>query len=80
MVQLQRLSRSWGSFALRDIDLHVHPGEYFVLLGPTGCGKTMLLETIAGIHRPYRGVVRLGGANMASVPAHRRGIGFVYQR
>jgi len=80
LVELRQLSRSWGSFALREIDLRVGRGEYFVLLGPTACGKTLLLETIAGIHRPYRGVVRLDGVDVASVPAHKRGIGFVYQR
>jgi len=51
-----------------------------VILGPTGCGKTLLLETVAGIHRAYAGTVRIAGEDMANVPPYRRSIGFVYQK
>ena len=53
-VAVDNLSHSWANFALTDIDLSIGQGSYFVLLGPTGSGKTLLLEAIAGAYRPKR--------------------------
>ena len=55
MLEIKNVSKHWTSFALKDIDLEIGNNEYFVLLGPTGAGKTLLLETIAGFHRPDKG-------------------------
>ncbi len=66
-------------FHLREIDLDVCDGEYFVILGPTGAGKTVLLETIAGLYQPHKGRILLDGDDITAVPPERRGIGFVYQ-
>ncbi|MBE9506699.1 MAG: ATP-binding cassette domain-containing protein [Chloroflexi bacterium] len=66
-------------FHLREIELDVAPGEYFVILGPTGAGKTVLLETIAGLHQSQKGRILLDGEDITGVPPERRGIGFVYQ-
>ncbi|MFN3762473.1 MAG: ABC transporter ATP-binding protein, partial [Anaerolineae bacterium] len=68
-----------GEFHLRGVHLEVIPGEYFVILGPTGAGKTVLLETIAGLHFPRRGHVFLNGEDVTHVPPERRSVGFVYQ-
>ncbi|RLD05328.1 MAG: ABC transporter [Chloroflexota bacterium] len=78
-IQLQNLEIKLGEFHLRDINLTVEEGEYFVLLGPTGAGKTVLLETIAGLYQPRRGDVILKGEVITQFPPERRGIGFVYQ-
>ncbi len=69
-----------GWFALRGIDLQIAAGEFFVLLGPTGAGKTVLLETVAGLRRPERGRICLGDRDVTGLPPERRGIGFVYQQ
>jgi molybdopterin-binding protein len=77
-----RLSDLWvdlREFHLRGIDLSVDAGEYFVVLGPTGAGKTVLLETIAGLHQPRRGRVLLNEEDITALPPERRGVGFVYQ-
>lgn len=68
-----------GEFHLRGVHLEVIPGEYFVILGPTGAGKTVLLEAIAGLHFPRRGHVFLNGEDVTRVPPERRSVGFVYQ-
>ncbi|MGB9889383.1 MAG: ATP-binding cassette domain-containing protein [Anaerolineae bacterium] len=68
-----------GEFHLRGVHLEIVPGEYFIILGPTGAGKTVLLETIAGLHCPRRGHIFLNGADVTRVPPERRSIGFVYQ-
>ncbi len=78
-LSIQDLWVELGTFQLREFSLAVQPGEYFIILGPTGAGKTVLLETIAGLHPLRRGRMLLGGRDVSSLPPERRGIGFVYQ-
>jgi len=78
-VQVRDLWVDLDKFHLRQIDLDVAAGEFFVVLGPTGAGKTVLLETIAGLHQPCKGCILLDGRDVTNVPPERRGIGFVYQ-
>ncbi len=68
-----------GQFRLSGIDISAAAGEYLVLLGPTGAGKTILLETIAGLRRVRRGEIKLNGEDVTHLPPERRNIGFVYQ-
>jgi iron(III) transport system ATP-binding protein len=72
-----------GDWTLRAIDFQLRPGELVGLLGPSGCGKTTLLRLIAGFERPERGVVRIGGQEVAGpqrwLPPERRGVGMVFQ-
>ncbi|TEU18589.1 MAG: ATP-binding cassette domain-containing protein [Anaerolineales bacterium] len=78
-VQVKDLWVDLKEFHLRQINLDILDGEYFVVLGPTGAGKTVLLETIAGLYQPRRGHILLDGKDVTSMPPERRGIGFVYQ-
>jgi molybdopterin-binding protein len=78
-VRLQDLGVDLEEFRLWNINLDIAAGEYFVILGPTGAGKTVLLETIAGLHRPHKGRIILDGEDITYAPPERRGIGFVYQ-
>jgi molybdopterin-binding protein len=78
-VQVQNLHVDLDEFRLRDIDLDIAPGEYFVILGPTGAGKTVLLETVAGLYRPDSGRIHIGGGDVTATPPEQRGVGFVYQ-
>jgi ABC-type Fe3+/spermidine/putrescine transport system ATPase subunit len=79
MLNLKKLRIDIQNFALRDIDLHVSKGKYFMLVGPTGAGKTFLLETIAGLRRLHSGEIWLNGENISAQDPERRGIGIVYQ-
>jgi iron(III) transport system ATP-binding protein len=78
-----RGSASTGDWTLRDIHFQLRPGELVGLLGPSGCGKTTLLRLIAGFEQPDRGVVRIGGQEVAGphrwLPPERRGVGMVFQ-
>ncbi len=79
-LRVEGLSRSWKGYGLRDINLEISPGEYFVLLGPTGAGKTLLLEAIMGIQRLDAGKISLNEKDLTSVPTEKRGIGYVPQQ
>lgn len=79
MIEIRSISKRFAEFALADISLTVKEREYLVLLGPTGAGKTLLLETIAGIYRPDRGQIRVNGMDITHMPPGERQIGMVYQ-
>ncbi|MEY2755091.1 MAG: hypothetical protein RJB65_1449 [Actinomycetota bacterium] len=61
------------------LDLHVAEGEVVAVLGPSGVGKSTLLRVIAGILEPDRGTIHLDGTDITRMPAHRRGVGMVFQ-
>ncbi|NPV45911.1 MAG: ATP-binding cassette domain-containing protein [Armatimonadetes bacterium] len=79
MVSVTNLRLHVGSFSLHDVSLTVPPGEYLCIVGPTGSGKTLLLETIAGLHHPESGRVLVGGVDVTSSPPQARGLGYVPQ-
>ncbi|TXT62907.1 MAG: Molybdate/tungstate import ATP-binding protein WtpC [Promethearchaeota archaeon] len=79
MLKIKHLQIHLGDFKLKDICLEVDKQEYFIILGPTGAGKTILLETIAGIYTPKKGSILLNGWDVTYVPPKDRKIGIVYQ-
>jgi thiamine transport system ATP-binding protein len=68
-----------GERVLGGVTLDVAHGETLALLGPSGSGKTTLLRAVAGLQRPDRGRVVIDGTDVTGVPAHRRGVGLVFQ-
>jgi ABC-type Fe3+/spermidine/putrescine transport system ATPase subunit len=68
-----------GPFALGPIDLTVAPDRVLTVLGPSGAGKTVLLNTIAGFRRATAGELELGGRRLTGLPAEDRRIGYVFQ-
>ncbi|MCK5654331.1 MAG: ABC transporter ATP-binding protein [Dehalococcoidia bacterium] len=79
MIEIKKLTVNLGDFLLDGIDLGVEKGEYFIILGPTGAGKTVLLEAIAGLHPIKMGEIWLDGREVTKLEPEKRGIGFVYQ-
>ncbi|RLB17646.1 MAG: ABC transporter [Deltaproteobacteria bacterium] len=79
MLRLQDIRLTLGDFRLHNISLHTKPGEYMVLLGPTGTGKTVLLETIAGMHQIENGRIFIHGKDATCLPPEKRNLGVVYQ-
>jgi ABC-type sugar transport system ATPase subunit len=65
---------------LKDISFDVQDGEYFILLGPTGAGKTVLLESLAGLQGVRSGEVWIDGKNVTSLSIQERKIGFAFQK
>jgi len=68
-----------GTFFLKNINLDVRDEEYFVLLGPTGSGKTVLLESIAGLNSVTSGQVWINGQDVTYLNLENRKIGFAFQ-
>jgi molybdopterin-binding protein len=79
MIRIRNLCVKLADFALHDVNLDVKPGEYFIILGPTGAGKTVLLESIAGLYQLKGGQIWLGGKEVTRLEPEKRGISIVYQ-
>jgi molybdate/tungstate transport system ATP-binding protein len=79
MLILKNISVEVGNFRLKNVSFTVEKGEYFVILGPSGVGKSLLLETIAGLWRPSSGTIALRGRNITSERIQNRNISIVYQ-
>lgn len=79
MLKTSGLSVQIGDFELSDITLEIADGEYFVILGASGSGKTVFLETIAGRYLLKRGKIKMDDRDISSLLPEHRNIGFVYQ-
>lgn len=80
MLELKDIHKSYENAPLLNgVSFIVAAGETVCLLGPSGSGKSTLLRIIAGLEFPEQGIVRWEGQDLASVPAHRRGFGLVFQ-
>jgi ABC-type sugar transport system ATPase subunit len=79
MIQIRNLSFQAGDFQVRDVSLDVGDGEYFVLLGPNGSGKTLLVSCLCGLIRAASGRIRIGGQDVTDWEPRLRHIGYVPQ-
>ncbi len=79
MIEIKDLAIDLGEFHLRDINLSIEKGEYFIILGPTGAGKTVLMEAIAGLHRIKHGQIFVNGDEVTRLAPEERKIGYVPQ-
>src|SRR5262249_35982749 len=80
VVELQKCTRDFGGVRAVDaMDLAILEGEFLSLLGPSGCGKTTTLNLIAGFVEPTAGRILIDGDDVTGLPAHRRGLGVVFQ-
>lgn len=79
MLELRGLSKQLGNWSLPGLDLTLESGEYFVLLGPSGVGKSVTLELIAGLQQPDSGEIRWKGEDFTQGPPEDRPFAIVYQ-
>ncbi|SMF13755.1 spermidine/putrescine transport system ATP-binding protein/putrescine transport system ATP-binding protein [Tistlia consotensis] len=79
-IDIQKVTKRFGSVTAVDaVDLQIARGEFFSLLGASGCGKTTLLRMLAGFESPTEGEILIDGQPMAAVAAHRRPTNMVFQ-
>ena len=80
-VRLAGVRKTFGdTVAVEALDLDVKDGEFVVLLGPTGAGKTTTLRLIAGLERPDAGRIAIGGADVTASPPAARDVAMVFQQ
>ena len=79
MLKIKNISKSFGKFELKPIDLEIFKGEYFVILGLSGVGKSVLLETVAGLIKQDQGEILLNDERIENKKIQERKIGLVYQ-
>lgn len=79
MLRLININRRLGDFVLSDINLEVSDGQYYVLLGRSGSGKTQLLELIAGLEHPDTGKIFLDDVEITRQRIQDRKVGIVFQ-
>jgi molybdate/tungstate transport system ATP-binding protein len=79
MLRIEGLSKRLGNFSISDISFDVAGGEYFILLGASGVGKTILLEAITGILPVDEGRIMLEGRDITRERIQKRRIGLVFQ-
>src|ERR1700746_2929506 len=76
-VSLRHISKRFGYLdAVRDLSLAVNDGEFVVLLGPSGAGKTTTLRLVTGLERPDAGMVFIDGRDVTRDPPGARDIAF----
>jgi ABC-2 type transport system ATP-binding protein len=82
MIRLEGLTKTYGAHtAVRNLSLHVRPGELFGFLGPNGAGKTTTIKMIAGLLRPTSGKIFLAGHDLDLEPsAAKAALGFIPDR
>ena len=79
MIDCKALTVSQGAFIMGPVDFQLPRGAYGVIMGPTGCGKTTLIEAIVGLRQVDSGTIQLAGADITHADPAARGIGYVPQ-
>ncbi|MCU0460777.1 MAG: ABC transporter ATP-binding protein, partial [Bacteroidales bacterium] len=79
MLKLENINKKLGDFRLSGISIDIPEGEYFVLLGRSGSGKTQLLELIAGLNEPDSGSIWVDNEDVTNKKIQDRNIGLVFQ-
>ncbi|MDD2705502.1 MAG: ABC transporter ATP-binding protein [Acidocella sp.] len=73
-LEVRGLSKSFGRKVVEGLDLTIHPGEFYALLGPNGVGKTTTLRMIAGLMRPDAGSIKVFGRDVLADPLGAKAI------
>lgn len=80
-VTLRQVSKSFGDVrAVRELSFSIADGEFVVLLGPSGAGKTTTLRLIAGLEQPDAGAILINGRDVTADPPGSRDVAFVFQQ
>ena len=79
-ISIRNVDKYFGKFqAIDNVSMDIGHGEFFSLLGASGCGKTTLLRMLAGFENPSKGEIYIDGQPMSEVPPHHRPVNMVFQ-
>ncbi|MGQ9618293.1 MAG: ABC transporter ATP-binding protein [Candidatus Aminicenantia bacterium] len=79
MLEIKGLCVKIGNFLLDNISLNIKDNECHVIIGPTGSGKTTLIESILGLRKPLKGEILLNGRSITELPVEKRGFSYLPQ-
>ena len=79
MIRIEGFTILFESFKITNLNIQIEEGGFHFLLGPTGSGKTLILESIMGLHKPKTGRIWIGDREVQGLPPERRGISYVPQ-
>jgi len=79
VIRLEELSIDLPGFSLKPLSMSVSEGEFFMIVGPSGAGKTLLLEVLAGLQPASGGRIHLKKRDITDVPPEKRNLSIVYQ-
>ncbi len=79
LLEVSELNVRCGKFRLQDIAFSLYKDDYLIIVGPSGAGKTMLLEALVGLRKSVSGRIALEKEEISTWPPERRGFGFAYQ-
>ncbi|NLJ38441.1 MAG: ABC transporter ATP-binding protein [Candidatus Atribacteria bacterium] len=80
MLELKGITKIFGDIiAIQDLNLTIQDGEFFILLGPTGAGKTTTLRVTVGLEKPENGKVYFQGEDISNLPPAVRNFAFMFE-
>lgn len=79
MIRIEGLTILFDLFQIRDLNIEIGEGEFHSLLGPTGCGKTLILESMIGLRKPTKSKIWIGEREVQNLPPEQREISYVPQ-
>lgn len=79
MIDMRQISLRAGTFRVRNVSFRAAPGEYFVLMGQTGAGKSLLIKCICGLIRPTDGSIHIDGRDVTRLEPRDRNVGYMPQ-
>ena len=80
-LTLENVTKQFGRsvVAVKNLSLHVHDGEFLVLLGPSGCGKTTAMRMVAGLEAVTEGTILIDDADITDLPPRKRNVSMIFQ-
>lgn len=80
MIKFSDVQISYGDYvAVDNLNLEINEGEFFTMLGPSGCRKTTTLRSLVGFSYPTKGKIFIGDVDVTKTPTEKRGVSIVFQ-